>query len=148
MFNKYFVVFGGRNNKLYSQDMKTVALNDLHLFDFHKEVWVTVAMFGDYMPDSRWSPTLVSSSDKLILLGGMNLTNYCNNAVFEMSFDQKEIETFLEQKVSDYTRKGQRFDVRDSWERISSKDEVNRILNPVSHLLLLGFGKITENCII
>ena len=106
MFNKYFVVFGGRNNKLYSQDMKTVALNDLHLFDFHKEVWVTVAMFGDYMPDSRWSPTLVSSSDKLILLGGMNLTNYCNNAVFEMSFDQKEIESFLEQKVSDYTRKG------------------------------------------
>ena len=85
VFGNYFVVFGGRNNKLYSSEMKNLALNDLHLFDFHKEMWVTVAMFGD-LPCTRWSPTLVSSSDKLILLGGMNLAHYCNNAVFELTF--------------------------------------------------------------
>jgi len=76
--------------------MKNTALNDLHLFDFSKQVWVTVAMFGDYKPDSRWSPTLVSSSDKLILFGGMNLSYYCNNSVFDISFEQRQIETFLE----------------------------------------------------
>ena len=80
------MVFGGRNDKMYSKDMKNLALNDLHLFDFHKEIWATVAMFGD-MPCTRWSPTLVSSSDRLILLGGMNLTHYSNNAVFELSFE-------------------------------------------------------------
>ena len=73
IFNQYFVVHGGRNDKLYCETLKTVALNDLHLMDMTTNTWTTVAIFCDEVPVSRWGHSLVASQHKLLLFGGMNL---------------------------------------------------------------------------
>ena len=39
---------------MYGEEMKSVALNDLHLLNVKTKVWVTVAIFSDFIPESRW----------------------------------------------------------------------------------------------
>ena len=99
VFGKYLVVFGGRNDQLYSKSMQNVALNDLHLLDFHTDTWATVAIFGESIPCSRWGVNLVSSNNKVLLLGGMNLNQFCSNAVFELSFDSNKVSEYLKEKM-------------------------------------------------
>ena len=73
LFGGYFVVHGGRNDTLYRESLKTVALNDLHLLCLKSKTWTTVAIFTDEFPESRWGHQLVSNNDRLMLFGGMNL---------------------------------------------------------------------------
>ena len=84
VFKNYFVVFGGRNDAVFGKTMKTVALNDLHLMDMNTNDWMTVAIFAEELPDSRWGHTLSASNEKLLLLGGMNLNTYCESVVFDI----------------------------------------------------------------
>ena len=95
IFNNYFIVFGGRNDKMYCDDMKTVGLNDIHLLDLKTSNWVTVAMFGEILPQSRWGCSLVSSNNKLLLFGGMNLEKICSASIYEVNIDDNEVSTYL-----------------------------------------------------
>jgi hypothetical protein len=77
-------VFGGRNDKMYSESMRTVGLNDIHLLDLRTSNWVTVAMFGEILPQSRWGCSLVASSERLLLFGGMNLDKIHSSSIYEI----------------------------------------------------------------
>jgi hypothetical protein len=72
MINQYYVIFGGKNDQIYSDSLKTVALNDLHLLDTTTNTWVTVALFGDSIP-SRWGHSMVVAANSLLIFRGMNL---------------------------------------------------------------------------
>ena len=50
VFQEYLCVFGGRNDSLYSKQMQTVALNDLHLLNLKNRNWMTLAIFGEELP--------------------------------------------------------------------------------------------------
>jgi len=95
IFNNYFIVFGGRNDKMYCDEMKTVSLNDLHLLDLKSSTWVTVAMFGEILPQSRWGCSLVASTDKLLLFGGMNLEHICSSSIYEFHIDNNQVQAYL-----------------------------------------------------
>jgi hypothetical protein len=85
------VIFGGRNDDIFGKTMNTVALNDLHLMDMQTNNWLTVAIFAEEMPDSRWGHSLIASDEQLLLLGGMNLNTYCESAVFSIVIDDQAI---------------------------------------------------------
>ena len=63
-----------------------MALNDLHVLDIKTSTWMTVALFAEEIPESRWGHRLVASDKKLLLFGGMNLEHYCESAIFEIIF--------------------------------------------------------------
>lgn len=48
----YLVIHGGRNDHLYSS-LKNIGLNDLHLYDINRNVWMGVALYNS-IPPSRW----------------------------------------------------------------------------------------------
>jgi hypothetical protein len=70
---------------MYREEMKTVSLNDLHLLDLRTNNWVSVAIFGELLPQSRWGCSLVASNEKLLLFGGMNLEKICSSSIYEIN---------------------------------------------------------------
>ena len=88
---------------MYSKQLQNVALNDLHLLNFHTDTWATIAMFGESIPCARWALNLVSSNNKILLLGGMNLNKFCSNAVYELSFEGWKIRDYLKLKVEKHS---------------------------------------------
>jgi Galactose oxidase, central domain len=99
--NRYYAIFGGRNDQMFKLSGNNVALNDLHLFDLHNKHWITVALFAaDTLPLSRWGHSIVSadnsggngSGDTILLFGGINAKNYCEGCVmYEFILDPKII---------------------------------------------------------
>ena len=64
--------------------MQTVALNDLHLLNLKNRNWMTLAIFGEELPQQRWGHTLAASDKKLLIFGGMHLKNYYDSSVYEV----------------------------------------------------------------
>ena len=86
MFRNYLVIFGGRNDHT-----EISAYNDLHMLNLQTNNWMTVALFGEELPRSRFGHSLAATSDKLVLFGGMNIKSYCESMVFEIKIDGTEI---------------------------------------------------------
>ena len=99
VFGSYFVVFGGRSNNIFSESMKNVAFNDLHLLNISSREWVSLALFGEELPESRWGHSMVATNSSILLFGGMNLKHYCPSAVYEFSSNQKKLKRYLKQKT-------------------------------------------------
>ncbi|CDW73789.1 kelch motif family protein [Stylonychia lemnae] len=87
----YLAIFGGRNDLLFKETGNNIALNDLHVYDIKRNLWLTIAIYGD-IPMSRWGHQLVSgeagsqSETKMIIFGGINLQSYCDTSIFEFDF--------------------------------------------------------------
>ena len=113
--------------------MNTVALNDLHLMDIQTNDWLTVAIFAEEMPDSRWGHSLCASDDKLLLLGGMNLNTYCESVVFDIQIDDQAIQQHLKSRT-EATAKPPKIP-RSSLEMVSEEVEVEIDMGPVSSIL-------------
>jgi len=116
--------------------MKTVALNDLHLLDLFTNTWVTVAMFGESMPTSRWGHSIVASKDKLLILGGMNLNQICDSSIYEVNIDDMQCSIYLQTKSQSYKLppKQPEFDPKTN-QQIKVKEDPDNLLAPVSSLL-------------
>jgi len=67
--------------------------------DMHTNDWMTVAIFAEELPDSRWGHTLSASNEKLLLLGGMNLNTYCESVVFDIVIDDLAIREHIRMKT-------------------------------------------------
>ena len=57
-------------------------MNDLHLLDLQTNEWVTVALFGEHLPQQRWGHSMVASNTKLLIFGGMDLTQFSETAIY------------------------------------------------------------------
>ena len=84
---RYLVVFGGRSNEIYREEMKNVAFNDWHLLDLETREWCEIALFGEEMVESRWGHSMVTVGEKVVIFGGMNMKRYCEAVIHEVSFD-------------------------------------------------------------
>lgn len=51
-------------------------------------------MYGD-IPGSRWGHRLVSNEHKIMLFGGMNLSNYCESVFHDILIDDGAIYDYL-----------------------------------------------------
>jgi hypothetical protein len=90
VFKNYLVIFGGRN------DVTEISvLNDLHLLNLQTNNWMTLALFGQELPRSRFGHSLAATTDKLLLFGGMNLKSYCESEVFEVLLSSTEVHSYL-----------------------------------------------------
>jgi hypothetical protein len=80
--------------------LKAIALNDLHLFDINKKTWMTIAMFGEQMPESRWGHSMTTVNNKLLIFGGMNLRCYCESVIWELDVSNKSVRNYLNNKTA------------------------------------------------
>lgn len=81
----FLVIYGGRNDSIY-QNVQNVALNDLCMFNVNTREWIAIGIYGQ-MPCSRWSCTISSNgfsrgNDGFLILGGVNLKNYCKTKLY------------------------------------------------------------------
>lgn len=76
------MIYGGRNDDVFPV-IKTVSLNDLHIYDVAENRWSAIAMYGD-IPRSRWGQQLASNEHKIMLFGGMNLSSYCESVIYDI----------------------------------------------------------------
>jgi len=93
----YIAIHGGRNDEIYSH-LHNIGLNDLHLFDITKQVWMSVALYN-HLPSSRWAHQLCQDqhrSDHLIMFGGVNVKRYCDSSLFEISLSAQDVLGFLD----------------------------------------------------
>ena len=63
---------------------------------------MSLAIFGEELPQQRWGHTLVASSKKLLIFGGMHLKNYYDSSVYEVQIDHdnSQIHSFLRGKMN------------------------------------------------
>lgn len=78
------VIYGGRNDAIFA-GTKNVAINDVCIYNTVHCEWNSLAFFG-VQPCSRWSHMLLPNRqfnpDGFLLLGGVNLNNYCKSKVY------------------------------------------------------------------
>lgn len=85
-FKNQLVIFGGRNDEIFPV-IKSVALNDLHIYDVATNSWLALAIYGD-IPTSRWGHKLAANQDKIMLFGGMNLSSYSESVVYDIKISK------------------------------------------------------------
>ena len=86
-FKNYLVIHGGRNDKVYPL-LKNMGLNDLHLFDIEKLSWMMVSIYNK-IPTSRWGHQICKiGEEKLLLFGGQNMIEHCNNVPHVLNFSK------------------------------------------------------------
>ena len=60
--HQMLVIYGGRNDKIFEYT-RSVALNDICMFNINLKQWETLAIFGQ-LPMSRWKHSMVAMSDE------------------------------------------------------------------------------------
>jgi len=61
---------------------------------------MTVAIFGNEMPESRWGHSMVTIRDKLLIFGGMNLRCYAESVIWELEVDNSQVREYLSDKTA------------------------------------------------
>eukprot|EP00347_Sterkiella_histriomuscorum_P019474 403341497 len=96
----YLAIYGGRNDQLFKLTGNNIALNDLNLYDIATNTWITIALYGESIPPSRWGHQLVScgeNSSKMLLFGGINLQSYCDTSIYEFNLDERAVASYYEE---------------------------------------------------
>lgn len=78
-YKRYLIVFGGMAN---SSRSSLSALDDMCLFDVKLMVWKHVELRPSlYKPQARYAHLSVRSADKLVIMGGQNMSNQYINEI-------------------------------------------------------------------
>ena len=94
LFKHYLVIYGGRCDEIY-QEINSVALNDISLYNIESNTWESLVIYGD-MPCSRWGHSFVATDKHFIVFGGINSDRYCNADLFAFTFDPKIVENEIQ----------------------------------------------------
>ena len=82
----YLIIHGGRNDALSA----TSALNDTFIFDLENFEWMKIELYSnnkDFKVISRYGHKSTIFSNKLIIFGGMNNSNYIGSSLFIINLD-------------------------------------------------------------
>ena len=82
----YLIIHGGRNDALSS----TSALNDTFILDLENMEWMKIELYSnikDFKVISRYGHKSTIFSNKLIIFGGMNNSNYIGSTLFIVNLD-------------------------------------------------------------
>ncbi|KAI8890896.1 galactose oxidase [Backusella circina FSU 941] len=88
LYGGYIVIFGGMSHSVRRSSQSLCALDDVCLFDLERMVWkypeIQPSIFS---PQARYAHLAVCASDKLIVMGGQDMSNqYINEInVFDLS---------------------------------------------------------------
>jgi hypothetical protein len=89
VFKDHFIVHGGKNDQMYGQNLKEVALNDIHMLDLTTNCWSTLAIFTSDFPTSRFGHSMVATRNQLFILGGMSISGYNEANIYEVQLGKK-----------------------------------------------------------
>lgn len=89
----YVVVVGGRNDELYHTSGVS-HLSEVVVFNIEHNRWESINLAGS-PPEGRWGACVEVAGSKLILYGGMELSNYCNSDLCYLETDQDVVEDML-----------------------------------------------------
>ena len=110
--------------------------------DIQTHDWMTICIFAEELPDSRWGHSLCASDEKLLLLGGMNLNTYCESVVFDIVIDDEKIKEHIMEK-NEATMKAPKI-VKSKFEAKDGDEEEELEMGPVSKILDHCYGKISK----
>ena len=82
----FLIVHGGRNDDV----SKTSALNDTFIFDLENFEWMSVQLYSqisNFQVFTRYGHSSIIFSNKLIILGGMNNSNYLGSSILVLNLD-------------------------------------------------------------
>ena len=82
----YLIIHGGRNDIL----SQTSALNDTFILDLENFEWLKIELYSnnkDFKVISRYGHKSTIFSNKLIIFGGMNNSNYIGSSLFIVNLD-------------------------------------------------------------
>ena len=83
----YFIVFGGRNDQVYSYTRELV--NDIGVLDLESLTWQTVSILGD-PPSDRWGHCSCSYGKKFVVFGGMDYKQYMPSKIYYLEVELEE----------------------------------------------------------
>ncbi|CDW73755.1 kelch motif family protein [Stylonychia lemnae] len=87
----YLCVFGGRNDTIMKDGINPI-LNDLNLFDFVNNTWITLVLFGSQLMGRTLSVMGALNGDKLLIFGGTDLRAFCQSKTLTfVDFNEKSI---------------------------------------------------------
>lgn len=82
LYGPYFVVFGGMSHSIRRSSQSLCALDDICLFDLQTMTWKYPEVQPSiYAPQARYAHLSVCSADKLIVMGGQDMSNQYINEV-------------------------------------------------------------------
>jgi len=84
--SRYIIIHGGRNDELSS----TAALNDTFILELTYLNWIKVSLYSNienFEVIPRFGHNSFIFSNKLIILGGMNINNYIGSSLFIVNLD-------------------------------------------------------------
>jgi hypothetical protein len=82
LFGRYLVVFGGMSYSVRRSSQSLCALNDICLFDLEMMTWKYPDIQPSiYAPQSRYAHLAVCSTDKLVVMGGQDMSNQYINEI-------------------------------------------------------------------
>ena len=100
----FLIVHGGRNDIISENS----ALNDTYLLNLEKFEWMEVILFSnvnDFVVPGRYGHQSIVFVDKLIILGGMNNSNYLGFSLFVINLDFNNFSILSKaDEVEEYTQ--------------------------------------------
>lgn len=82
LFGRYLVVFGGMSYSVRRSSQSLCALDDICLFDLELLTWKYPDIEPSiYAPQSRYAHLAVCSADKLVVMGGQDMSNQYINEI-------------------------------------------------------------------
>jgi len=103
IFQEYMIIYGGRNDKVYSKNYPTLALDDLCVLNIPKMQWETIALYGLH-PLDRYSHCMLVNDNQIYLIGGVTANRYCKPELYKLDFDPSSTDNFLNEKRSQLQR--------------------------------------------
>mmetsp|Transcript_6251 Transcript_6251/g.10842 ORF Transcript_6251/g.10842 Transcript_6251/m.10842 type:complete len:206 (-) Transcript_6251:32-649(-) len=82
----YLIVVGGRNDEQFHSE-GVIHLSEIVAFNIQACRWENIKLHGT-PPEGRWGACAELVGSKLVLYGGMELSNYCNSDICFIETDQ------------------------------------------------------------
>jgi hypothetical protein len=89
----YLIVAGGRNDQMY-QSERVIHLDEIIAYNIQTCRWEEINLAGT-PPIGRWGACAELVGSKLIIFGGMELSNYCNSDICSIETNQEVVEDLL-----------------------------------------------------
>jgi hypothetical protein len=126
----YLIVVGGRNDKLFPSE-GVIHLNEIIAFNIQFYRWENINLAGT-PPEGRWGACAELVGSKLIIYGGMELSNYCSTDLCYLETNQEVVDDLI---IGDNVKLRQERVLR---RRAALRREVLKLVTKPRHKKLLG----------
>jgi len=91
--NNLLFIFGGRDDFSHKAG-EDMSLNDLHVFNVETLMWLKVDTMGT-PPAGRWGHCMVSIASKVLIFGGMTLSNFLSSDIYCLETNKEAVEELM-----------------------------------------------------